>query len=111
MIKTTGKNSQNIVYCSATSKAIEYALDYANSLSTQEDNVELLSLSREIKGQIHADYYLADLLTKGVAYHIGYLPSDIRLRIEDLFKNGSIKTIFCTSTLSNWNIPKNHPNT
>jgi superfamily II DNA/RNA helicase len=99
MIKTAGKNSQNIVYCSATSKAIEYALDYANSLKTQEDNAELIALSREIKGQIHADYYLADLLTKGVAYHIGYLPADIRLRIEDLFKNGAIKTIFCTSTL------------
>lgn len=99
MIKTAGKDSQNIVYCSATSKAIEYALDYANSLKTQEDNEELLALSREIKGQIHADYYLADLLTKGVAYHIGYLPADIRLRIEDLFKNGAIKTIFCTSTL------------
>lgn len=99
MIKTAGKDSQNIVYCSATSKAIEYALDYANSIKTQEDNAELLALSREIKGQIHADYYLADLLTKGVAYHIGYLPADIRLRIEDLFKDGAIKTIFCTSTL------------
>lgn len=99
MIKTAGKDSQNIVYCSATSKAIEYALDYENSLKTQEDNAELLALSREIKGQIHADYYLADLLTKGVAYHIGYLPADIRLRIEDLFKSGAIKTIFCTSTL------------
>lgn len=86
MIKTAGRDSQNIVYCSATSKAIEYALDYANSIKTQEDNAELLALSREIKGQIHADYYLADLLTKGVAYHIGYLPADIRLRIEDLFK-------------------------
>lgn len=99
MIKTAGKSSQNIVYCSATSKAIEYALDYAQSLKTQEDNAELIALSREIKGQIHADYYLADLLTKGVAYHIGYLPADIRLRIEDLFKSGAIKTIFCTSTL------------
>ncbi len=99
MIKTAGKDNQNIIYCSATSKAIEYALDYANSLSTKEDNAELLALSREIRGQIHADYYLADLLTKGVAYHIGYLPADIRLRIEDLFKSGAIKTIFCTSTL------------
>lgn len=99
MIKTVGKNSQNIIYCSATSKAIEYALDYANSLSVQEENAELLALSREIKGQIHTDYYLADLLTKGVAYHIGYLPADIRLQIEDLFKSGAIKTIFCTSTL------------
>lgn len=99
IIKTAGRDRQNIVYCNATSKAIEYALDYANSLEPEENNAELLALSREIKGQIHADYYLVDLLTKGVAYHIGYLPADIRSRIEDLFKNGAIKTIFCTSTL------------
>ena len=99
IIKIAGKRSQNIVYCSATSKAIEYALDYASSLNVQDDNTELLAISREIKGQIHADYYLADLLTKGIAYHIGYLPADIRLRIEDLFRCGAIKTIFCTSTL------------
>ena len=99
MIKAAGKQSQNIVYCSATSKAIEYALDYANSLPVREDKPELLALSKEIKGQIHNDYYLAELLTKGVAYHIGYLPADIRLRIEDLFRSGDIQTIFCTSTL------------
>lgn len=34
-----------------------------------------------------------------MAYHIGYLPANIRSQIEDLFKNGTIKTIFCTSTL------------
>ena len=99
IIKRIGKNSQNIIYCNATSKAIEYALDYANSLNVQEENAELLALSHEIKSQIHTDYYLADLLTKGVAYHIGYLPANIRSQIEDLFKNGTIKTIFCTSTL------------
>lgn len=99
IIKAVGKSGQNIVYCSATSKAIEYALDYAKTLPVLNDNIELLSLSREIKGQIHVDYYLADLLTKGVAYHIGYLPAEIRMRIEDLFKTGAIQTIFCTSTL------------
>jgi len=99
MIKAAGKQSQNIVYCSATSKAIEYALDYANSLPVREDKPELLALSKEIKGQIHNDYYLAELLTKGVAYHIGYLPADIRLHIEELFRSGDIQTIFCTSTL------------
>lgn len=99
MIKAAGKQSQNIVYCSATSRAIEYALDYANSLPVRKDKPELLALSKEIKGQIHNDYYLAELLTKGVAYHIGYLPADIRLRIEELFRSGDIQTIFCTSTL------------
>lgn len=68
-------------------------------MRVREDKPELLALSKEIKGQIHNDYYLAELLTKGVAYHIGYLPADIRLRIEELFRSGDIQTIFCTSTL------------
>lgn len=98
-LKRVGENRQSIVYCNAKSKAISYALDFARSLVVQFDNAELMSLSKEIKEQIHQDYYLAELITKGVAYHIGYLPSDIRMRIEDLFKEGAIKTIFCTSTL------------
>ena len=51
MIKTVGKNSQNILYCSATSKAVEYTLDYANSLNVQEENADLLALSHEVKGK------------------------------------------------------------
>lgn len=99
LIKRVGKDSKNIIYCSSTAKAIEYAREYAKTLPTQTENNELQVLSREIKNQIHNDYYLADLLTKGVAYHIGYLPADIRMRIEDLFRSGAIKTVFCTSTL------------
>ena len=99
VLSAIGKDKQNIVYCNATAKAIEYARDYASPLGVKTDNAELMSLSRDIKEQIHQDYYLAELVTKGVAYHIGYLPSNIRLRIEDLFREGVIKTIFCTSTL------------
>ena len=99
VLSIIGMNKQNIVYCNATAKAVEYAREYARPLPVQNNNPELMSLSREIKEQIHQDYYLAELITKGVAYHIGYLPSSIRLRIEDLFRAGEIKTIFCTSTL------------
>lgn len=97
-INKVGSNSKNIVYCSSTAKAIEYAREYAKTLPPIFHN-ELSVLSKEIKNQIHNDYYLADLLTKGVAYHIGYLPADIRMRIEDLFRSSAIKTVFCTSTL------------
>lgn len=103
VIHHIGQESKNIIYCSSTAKAIEYARKYADiiakSSSCKNQDSELLSLSRDIKNQIHDDYYLADLIANGVAYHIGYLPSDIRIRIEDLFRSGAIKTIFCTSTL------------
>lgn len=98
LVGQVGKNSQNIVYCSSTAKAVSFALEYSKMLPQKQD-IDLLALSRDIRSEIHGDYYLADVLSRGVAYHIGYLPSDIRMRIEDLFKLGLIKTIFCTSTL------------
>ncbi|XEQ97798.1 hypothetical protein SPX_26620 [Sporomusa paucivorans] len=98
LVSLVGGNSQNIVYCSSTAKAVSFALEYSKLLP-QEQNTDLLALARDIKNEIHGDYYLAKVLSRGVAYHIGYLPSDIRMRIEDLFKQGLIKTIFCTSTL------------
>jgi hypothetical protein len=98
LVVQIGRNSQNIVYCSSTAKAVSFALEYSKMLP-QTQHTDLLALSRDIRSEIHGDYYLAEVLSRGVAYHIGYLPSDIRLRIEDLFKLGLIKTIFCTSTL------------
>ena len=58
-----------------------------------------MELAKDIKNEVHGDYYLSDLISKGVAYHIGYLPSSIRQRIETLFKEGKITALFCTSTL------------
>lgn len=98
LINKIGVDAQNIVYCSSTYKAVELAREFAND-KDQIDDKDLQALSRDIKHEVHGDYYLADLITKGVAYHIGYLPSSIRMRIEELFKEGLIKTMFCTSTL------------
>jgi len=98
LVAHIGKGLQNIVYCSSTAKAVELALEYATGKPVSADK-ELLSLSRDIKSEVHGDYFLADVISKGVAYHIGYLPSTIRMRIEELFRKGLIHTMFCTSTL------------
>ena len=98
MVTTAGENKQNLVYCSSTSQAIDLALKYASKMVVQNDK-ELNSISKDIKNEVHGDYYLAEIITKGVAYHVGYLPSTLRMRIEDLYKDGLIKTLFCTSTL------------
>ena len=98
-IGSDGRIKQNIVYCSSIAQAVNFARSYANKMHTITDNQDILALSKEIKQQVHGDYFLAELITKGVAYHIGYLPSAIRMRIEELFRSGAITTIFCTSTL------------
>lgn len=99
LIRVVGAGHQNIIYCSSTKKAVNMALDYAKSLPITNNNTALISLAKEIRSEIHNDYYLADIISRGVAYHIGYLPSNIRLQIESLFRSGDITAIFCTSTL------------
>ena len=94
-----GRIKQNIVYCSSIAQAVNLARSYANKIPTVTANQDIWTLSKEIKQEVHGDYFLAELITKGVAYHIGYLPSTIRMRIEELFRSGAITTIFCTSTL------------
>ncbi|MDD4156531.1 MAG: DEAD/DEAH box helicase, partial [Candidatus Cloacimonetes bacterium] len=91
-------NKSNIVYCSGRDKTVEMARNFAESLPYL-NNKTLDGLAKEIEDEIHSDYYLADIIRKGVSYHVGYLPLHIRSKIEELYRNRDIKTIFCTSTL------------
>ncbi len=94
------KRSQTIVYYNGRNKAIEAARAFAETPGVNDKNdPELDLLSRDITQEVHGDYYLAGMIKKGVAYHIGYLPASIRTRIEELFQKGNITTMFCTSTL------------
>lgn len=89
---------QTIVYFNGKARAVEAALDLSQYLDELDDE-DLALLSRDIANEVHGDYYLAKIIKKGIAYHIGYLPAAIRMRIEDMFRKGKITTMFCTSTL------------
>lgn len=95
-----GEGKKNLIYCNAKAKVVKFAREYAEKLQPLDDP-DLIALADEIREQVHEDYYLAGTVEKGVAYHVGYLPTSIRLRIEELFRkrDGGIHTIFCTSTL------------
>lgn len=97
-VRTLGRGRRNIVYSNSKDSVIEYARKFAQDLE-ELDDPDILALARDIRMEVHGQYYLADIITKGVAYHMGYLPSTIRVRIEDLYKKGKIQTLFCTSTL------------
>lgn len=98
IIVRVGKDKQNVVYCSSRQKVVDFAMEYAKQLPVL-NNPKLKKLVTDIKNDVHKECYLADLIEKGVAYHVGYLPANIRLRIENSFSDGDIRTIFCTSTL------------
>ncbi len=91
-------DQQTIVYFNGKNKAVQNALHFSKKLNDLNDE-DLNTLSKDITKDLHNDYYLAQIIKKGVAYHIGYLPATIRMRIEELFKKGKIHTMFCTSTL------------
>lgn len=93
-----GKKS-NLVYCNTRSRTIDYAKSFADTITTQESSKVLNKASRIIKEYIHPDYYLAEIIKKGIAYHFGNMPQLIRNLVEDLYQKGEIRFVFCTSTL------------
>ena len=93
------QRQQTIVYCNGRRDAVEEARKFADDIRHEKGYTELNALSNDIKKEVHGDYYLVNLLRKGVAYHVGYLPASIRRRIEQLFEQRKITTLFCTSTL------------
>ncbi len=101
-LKFYGKDS-NLVYCNSVSHTISYAKKMADTITIDNvkvtDSNPLIKVAKIISKYIHPDYYLADIVKKGVAYHFGNMPQIIRNQIESLYKNGDIKYIFCTSTL------------
>lgn len=99
ILNQLGENRKNLVYCESKKEAINYALEYSKNRKPIEENEYLNKVKKYIKDEIHEDYWLIDMLSKGVAYHIGYIPNSIRKHIENLYKKKTINTIFCTSTL------------
>lgn len=102
------RDSQSLIYCNTTSDAINYSRKLGEESKDLDDDF-LNKLSKKIKNQIHTDYYLSELVRKGIAYHVGYLPEEIRNDIETAYRDKKLKTIFCTSTLMEGvNLPANN---
>mgnify|MGYP005796049511 FL=1 len=97
-VRHIGGDKFNIIYCNSKKSAVNLAKEYASNINSKP-NENVLELVNDIKNMIHPDYYLANLLEKSVAYHVSYIPAIIREKIEKLYKNGDINTVFCTSTL------------
>lgn len=98
LLNRFGEGHQNIVYCNTVDDTIEFSMKFAKTRKVKEDKRidELITL---VKSFVHKDYYLIDCLKYGVAFHFGRLPQRIREQVEQLFVDGIIDYVFCTSTL------------
>ncbi|WP_373435282.1 helicase-related protein [Metamycoplasma equirhinis] len=98
VLKSFSEDRQSIIYCNTVDKTIQTAINFADRLSKIESE-EIDDVIKLIDERIHHQYYLKKCLNKGIAYHFGGIPEEIKLRIENLYKQGLIKFLFCTSTL------------
>jgi superfamily II DNA/RNA helicase len=99
-IALTGPSESSIIYCNDAGTADKLALELARSLPEQDEVGSGISdLAAFLREHVHRKYRLADLLYKGVGFHYGNIPQIIRAKIEDLFREGTLKFVCCTSTL------------
>ena len=92
------KETSTLVYFSSKSKMIDAMLEYIEN-EEYTKNEEILKLIDVVKSTVHDKYYLIKALERGIAFHYGQMPKVIREKIEDLFRNKTIKLLFTTSTL------------
>lgn len=93
-----GQNVQNIVYCNTIEDTTEFALKFSMRFPIKKSK-KIENFISLIKTFIHKDYYLIECVQHGVAFHFGRLPQRIREQVEQLFSEGEINYVFCTSTL------------
>ena len=99
--------SQVLVFCGTRLKAEETAIEYSNFIHqlVKKDKgfseeiilnfLESIPLNRESLG--NAQIY--DLVRKGTAFHHAGLSRIAKKVIEELFRRGFVKVLFCTETL------------
>lgn len=97
---TLWNNQYSIVYANDAMTSAKVARGLFASGSFKEKNEPRLEeFAQFIEEHIHKKYELADFIRHGIAFHFGYLPAVIRAGIEDLFKDGLLDVVCCTSTL------------
>lgn len=97
-VKSIADEQINIIFSPTSNKAEDIALKFISD----NDDLEIKKineLAEYIKETTHDDYTLSKLVLKGIAFHHGKLPINIRLVIERAIKESVIKTIVCTTTL------------
>ncbi len=89
---------KSLVYCNTIDDTISCAREMAETL-TPLDSPVLKKASEEIASFIHKEYFLVDLIQKGIGFHFGKLPQRVRDIVEQLYEHGDLHYLFCTSTL------------
>ncbi len=95
----TKDDDLTLIYCNGTDEAEKRAKKLSENLQDIDMYEGIQELIEFIKEDIHTEYSLISCLKKGVAFHYGKMPANIRVQVENLAADKKLKYIFCTSTL------------
>lgn len=92
----------NLVYANRPSDAETIAKQIGEARHGEvdlSDHEEIVKLKELVEKTIHRRYRLIGALDAGVAFHYGNMPLLVRTKIEELFRDGVLSYLVCTSTL------------
>lgn len=98
IVRRLGAKSLNIVYTNTKSQCEHLVKKLASRIA--DEKPALADASSYIADTVHADYSLVESIKKGIAFHYGPLPRNIRIMIENHVGERLIDYIVCTSTLA-----------
>ena len=99
------KDEQTLIYCSSPNKATALCLEFINYLKENNSSSFVIDTSGNkdiidwIAENINPRWSLIEALKQGSASHHGALPRHLGSSIVDQFNSGSVRWLFCTSTL------------
>lgn len=79
---------------------VSMAQTIAAEIQPTIDQTTIKGLLNLIEARLGNQHPLWEIIPKGVAYHHGSLPSEIRVAIEDAVANGQIKYLVATTTMT-----------
>lgn len=98
-IVLSNKSNKNIIYINNPKNIEKFALGISHELLKININ-KLTKAANDIREYVHEKYNLADCIEKGVIYHHGSVPEQIRYFIENLYNDvPEIKMLVANSTL------------
>lgn len=106
----TRVDESTIIFANGPADAEKTAVKLCELLPESESaTTQIIELVEFIREEIHPAYSLVPCLLKGVGFHFGHMPPIIRARVEDLYRQGDLKFLSCTSTLlQGVNLPARH---
>ena len=87
---------QSIIYHGRQKYYTENTAKYLSDYGTRTVSAELIDY---ISDNIARDWSLVKCLKAGIAFHHGSLPKYIQVEIIDMFNNGELDAVVCTSTI------------